>query len=149
MPVSEHGHTRLVVLAASTASALIIVISLIAAGLILNDIHSLQNEILADIEEFKASFDGEKKLIRANHNGTGTPRRMWRTRPGSEWLRSIGDIPFLPPPIATMTIHRHPHHRLPPPFIIVFDATMPFQPLPTARRQNAVGDERGQSILTN
>jgi hypothetical protein len=51
----ELGHTRLIVFAASSASAFIMAISLIASGLILQDIHSLQEEILAGIEEFKAN----------------------------------------------------------------------------------------------
>jgi hypothetical protein len=56
MPSNEMGHTRLIALSASCASAFIMAASLFAAALILNDIHSLQEEIMAGIEDFRVNF---------------------------------------------------------------------------------------------
>lgn len=65
---NEMGHTRLVSLAASSASAFIMAASLFAAALILNDIHSLHEEIMAGMEDFRVNnFGWEYPLIWVNN----------------------------------------------------------------------------------
>jgi hypothetical protein len=73
----ELGHTRLIVLAASSASGLIMAAALFAAALILQDVHSLQEEILSGTEQFKAS--SHSVLLRETMT---IGDRTWPTWPG-------------------------------------------------------------------